>query len=101
METARAMAVVGLCWLCSCSSTRDPGTCLNVTMPEGSLMTTPPSKISLFFTVDTCGGDPVTGLTTGDFQLLEDARPVSSYESRLTIQAKGQRFRMYSLVLLD
>ncbi len=77
------------------------GDCLTVSMAEGKLVTAPPSKVSLFFTVDTCGGQPVSDLSTDSFQLTEDDKPVSAFESHKTVQAKGQRFRMYSLLLLD
>jgi hypothetical protein len=55
----------------------------------------------LLFSVDTCAGEPVSGLDATAFEISEDGRPISSYESKRTIRAKGQRYRMSSLLLLD
>ncbi|MGQ0506374.1 MAG: hypothetical protein ACT4TC_13765 [Myxococcaceae bacterium] len=90
-----------LCLSCGEMGNVSGQNCLSVQMPDGNLVTSPPSKVSLFFTVDTCGGEPVAGLTASSFQLQEDDRPVSAYESNQSIQPKGRRFRMYSLLLLD
>lgn len=79
-----------------------PGRCLQLTQPDGSaLAATAPSKISLFFRVDTCTGDPVAGLDASAFELQEDGRTVSRYESQQRVQPKGEHFRMDSVVLLD
>jgi hypothetical protein len=79
-----------------------PGRCLQLTQPDGSaLSATAPSKISLFFRVDTCTGDPVAGLDASAFELQEDGRTVSRYESQQRVQPRGERFRMDSVVLLD
>jgi hypothetical protein len=77
--------------------------CLNLTEAEGNagLVTTLPSKLSFLFRVDTCGGDPVPGLSATDFQLSEDGKPLSEFESQRRIQEKGQRYELSSLVLLD
>jgi von Willebrand factor type A domain len=65
------------------------------------LVTSAPSRISLFFKVDTCGGEPVSGLGAAAFELQEDGRTVSQFESRQRVQPKGERFRLDSVVLLD
>ncbi len=62
---------------------------------------TPPAKVSAFFSVDTCGGEPVSQLNGANFEILEDGASVSPYESRRTVQPKGQKYQMDSLVLLD
>ncbi len=79
-----------------------PGRCLRLTQPDGSTLTaTAPSKISLFFRVDTCAGDPVANLDASAFELQEDGRTVSRYESQQRVEPKGEHFRMDSVVLLD
>ncbi|MBS1149133.1 MAG: hypothetical protein H6Q89_831 [Myxococcaceae bacterium] len=76
--------------------------CLQFSQPGGeAVTTTAPGKVSAFFSLDTCAGQPVGGLTGDDFQILEDGNPVSPYESRRTVQPKGQRYQMDSLVLID
>jgi hypothetical protein len=77
-------------------------TCLQFSQPGNEeVTTTHPGKVSAFFSVDTCAGQPVSALTGDDFDILEDGSPVSPYESRRTIQPKGQRYQMDSMVLLD
>ncbi len=80
-----------------------PGRCLQLKEPEGSagLVTSTPSRVSLFFKVDTCAGDPVSGLGAAAFELQEDGRTVSQFESQQRVQPKGERFRLDSVVLLD
>ena len=79
-----------------------PSSCLQFSQPGGeSVTTTQPGKVSAFFSVDTCGGKPVSALTGDNFEILEDGSAVSPYESRRTVQPKGQRYQMDSLVLLD
>lgn len=75
--------------------------CLRISPADGSVSTSAPAKVSLLFTVDTCSGEPIAGLTSDHFNIYEDERPVSDFESQKTIQAKGRSFRLYSLLLLD
>lgn len=76
--------------------------CLNLSQPDGDrVTTTQPGKVSAFFSVDTCAGQPVSTLTGDDFDILEDGKAVSPYESRRTVRPKGQHYQMDSLVLLD
>lgn len=77
------------------------GSCLDLKLAEGGFTSGSPAKVSLFFTVDTCGGLPVSGLTSDKFEILEDGKVVSPYESQQAIQPRGQKFRIYSLVLID
>jgi hypothetical protein len=51
--------------------------------------------------VDTCAGQPVSGMSAQQFSIEEDGAAVSPYESQQTIQAKSQNYQMYSLLLLD
>jgi len=77
--------------------------CLSVTEPSGGagLVTTLPSRVSLLFKVDTCAGEPVSGLDASHFTVTEDGRAVSAFESQTRVQPKGERFRLDSLLLLD
>lgn len=77
--------------------------CLDLGVPEGSeaLSVAPPARVSLFFSVDTCEGQPVAGLTADAFEVQEDGKPLSALESRRAIRSKGQRYRMASVLLLD
>lgn len=98
----------GLLVLAACGSTTGTGQpgagsrCLALTEPGGSgLSTSLPSKVSWSFRVDTCTGEPVAGLSAMQFEIFEDGKKVSVYESQQRIAAKGERFRLYSVVLLD
>ncbi len=77
--------------------------CLRVSEPAGSggLVTSAPARVSLLFSVDTCGGEPVAGLDAAQFAITEDERPVSAFESRRVIRPRAERFALSSLVLLD
>ena len=76
--------------------------CLSLTEPgTQGLTTSMPSKVSWSFRVDTCAGEPVSGLSATQFDIYEDGKKVSAFESQQRIAAKGERFRLYSVVLLD
>lgn len=77
--------------------------CLKLSEPEGTsgLTVGLPSKVSWLFRVDTCGNEPVAGLTGGQFQIFEDGKKVSAFESQQRIGPKGERFRLYSVVMMD
>jgi hypothetical protein len=75
--------------------------CLKLTLQNGGFSTTPPARVSLFFTADTCSGQPVAGLTEDHFRLLEDGLAVSQYESQQRIQPRGEKVRISSILLLD
>ncbi|MEW6434832.1 MAG: VWA domain-containing protein [Myxococcota bacterium] len=104
-------ALVGSCVVlsvlavgCGPEAVEEPGPrCLSVTEPAGGsgLLTSLPSRVSLLFQVDTCGGEPVSGLDASHFSLTEDGRAVSAYESQQRVQPKGEQFRLDSLLLLD
>lgn len=77
--------------------------CLTLNAPDGQevLSTAAPARVSLFFSVDACDGRPVSGLAADAFEVQENGRPLSALESSRVVRAKGQRFRMASLLLLD
>jgi hypothetical protein len=76
--------------------------CLQLSQPGGDGVTvTAPAKVSAFFSVATCAGEPLSQLAAANFEILEDGAAVSPYESRRTVQPKGQRYQMDSLMLLD
>lgn len=78
------------------------GPCLSLSEPDGTgPSTSPPSRVSWSFRVDTCGGEPVASLSATQFEIFEDGKKVSAFESQQRIAAKGERFRLYSVVLLD
>ena len=101
MTYTRAAGLLLLVVGCGPSVSELPN-CLQFTQPGGDVVTTTqPGKVSAFFSLDTCAGTPVTALTGDNFDILEDGKPVSPYESRRTIQPKGQKYQMDSMVLLD
>ncbi len=76
--------------------------CLSLTEPGSSSLTASlPSRVSWLFRVDTCSGEPVAALSATQFEIYEDGRKVSAYESQQRVAPKGERFRLYSVVLLD
>ncbi len=76
--------------------------CLSLSEPGASgLVASLPSRVSWLFRVDTCGGEPVSALSATQFEIFEDGKKVSAYESQQRVAPKGERFRLYSVVLLD
>lgn len=98
---ALLVSLAAMLQACGPTPTVEAPTCLKLSVPEGEVTTAPPAQVSLFFTVDTCDGQPVAGLTEEQFEIYEDGERVSEFESQRRIRPKGQKFRMYSLVLLD
>ena len=74
--------------------------CLKLRAQEDAKVSLP-ARISLLFTVDTCQGQPVSGLTVDDFALFENGAPISRYESRMTLMPRAQAHTTYTAVLLD
>jgi hypothetical protein len=59
-----------------------------------------PNNVWVFFTVED-GDDPVAGLTAEDFEIYEDDKRVSTYESQQVIQNPEVAAVMYTMLLLD
>ena len=75
--------------------------CLSLSEPEGGLTASLPSRVGWLFKVDTCAGEPVSGISAAQFEIFEDGKKVSAFESQQRVAPKGERFRLYSVVLLD
>jgi hypothetical protein len=59
-----------------------------------------PNNVWVFFTV-TDGEEPISGLEADDFEIYEDDKLVSKFESKQTIQNPDVAAVMYTLLLLD
>jgi uncharacterized protein YegL len=101
----RVGAAVTLLLFIACGSpgpdSLETSQCLKLSLPGDGLRTELPAKVSLFFRVDTCEGEPVSNLSAQDFEIREDGSLVSRYESQQAIGAKTEKFRLYSLLALD
>jgi len=68
---------------------------------------TPPSRVSMFFKVETTDGEPVSGLTEDDFNIYEKGRNdddpllLSADEATRKISDNGEIFKYYTILLLD
>jgi len=82
----------------------DPGNptlanCVEFEVLDG--FATTPSNIMLFFGLQTCTGEPLLGLQKEDFVLSESGKPISLFESNLTILPRCTGFEFKSVLLLD
>jgi hypothetical protein len=75
------------------------GAALKLTPIDASVQR--PSNIAVYFTVDTKDGEPVAGLGTDAFDILEDQQPVSVLESKKTILNPEVAAMHYTLLLVD
>ena len=60
-----------------------------------------PSNVALYFRVDTEDGDPLPGLESEQFNIYEDDKLVSTYESKQTILNPEVAAAHYTLLLVD
>ena len=60
-----------------------------------------PAKVSLFFSVNDCQGNPIVGLSEEHFSISEDGREVSQFESQAQIQPRSLFFRANVALLID
>lgn len=86
---------------CGPATVSDLERCVELSSTGQTVSTGAPSKVSLFFGAQTCGGDPLPSLTADDFEVKEDGVPLSPFESRVKIAPKGEKFRLESVLLLD
>jgi hypothetical protein len=89
------------------SSLLGPGLALLVAGCSSSLTVTrinsaeaKPNNVWVFFTVQD-GDEPVAGLEADDFDIYEDEKLVSEFESKQTIQNPDVAAVMYTMLLLD
>ncbi len=86
---------------CGPSNLENPP-CLVMSQPNGAaLFTAKPAKVSMLFQVDTCQGEPVSGLASSAFTVSENGTVVSALESQRSIRPKGQRYRLSTVLMLD
>lgn len=84
-------------------------TCLTVDLLDVAIPRDGSSKISMFFHVNDCEGQPLSELNTenindeasGNFFIYENDKLSSAYESRPRISPKAQKFRSFTILLLD
>lgn len=93
---ARILPVLALSWLAVVLS--GCGGALEVTLVKSDQRR--PNNVWVFFTVER-NGEPVGGLQASDFEIYEDERLVSKYESKQVIQNPEVAAVMYTLLLLD
>ncbi|MCP4604741.1 MAG: VWA domain-containing protein [Proteobacteria bacterium] len=60
-----------------------------------------PSNVVVYFTVDTVEDEPVSGMTADQFNIYEDGRLISVFESQQTILNPEVATVRYTLLLLD
>jgi len=59
--------------------------CSKIKHHETRINTPSKSSIAVVLSVDSCSGDPLTGLQAKDFKLSEDGKPISKTESQATL----------------
>lgn len=60
-----------------------------------------PSNVALYFAIDDRNGDPVSGLKAKEFEIYEDNKLISNFESKQTILNPKVATIRYTLLLLD
>jgi hypothetical protein len=84
----------------SCGDDGGPvGPCLLVNLR--SVTAAPPSKVTAFFTVDRCTGEPVVGLTAANIEIREDGARIPASESQQRLVRQPEVFRVHTIVVLD
>lgn len=78
----------------------EEGSCLRFKALDGS--SSPPSNITLFFTLETCeSSTPVVGINADQFVVYEGGSAVSQFESHLRILPKCTGYDLVTVLLLD
>jgi hypothetical protein len=91
IELALALLLVALATL-ACSG-------LRLELVDASVQK--PSNVCVYFTVDTADGEPMPGMTADQFNIYEDGKLISTYESKQTILNPEVATVRYTLLLLD
>jgi hypothetical protein len=60
-----------------------------------------PSNVAVYFSIDDRDGNPVAGLTAAQFEIYEDNKLISEFESKQTILNPKVATIRYTLLLLD
>jgi len=60
-----------------------------------------PSNVAVYFSMDDRNGNPAPGVTADRFQIYEDGKLISTYESQQTILNQEVAIERYTLLLLD
>ncbi len=103
-----ALMLFALSFAAGCDSQQDDdrcevfGTCDNPNQLSVSLIesrTRMPANVSVLFKVDTEDSSPIANLEPGSFDIYENDRLISSFESQQNVLPKTGQFR-YSIVLL-
>lgn len=83
-----------------CSSDSGPAK-PKLTLRQVNVTATPPSKVQVFFTVDTFEGEPVVDLQNADVTLSEDGQRLSALDSQQRLLKSPSNFRAYTAIVLD
>lgn len=83
--------------------------CLDVSLLDVNVPRDGSSKISMFFRVASCEGEPLADLDTqnlndeetSNFLVYENDELTSAFESRPRISPRAQKFRSFTIMLLD
>jgi len=88
---------VTLVYLCACSE--DQQQCAKFKFQDKE--TAPPSVVKAYFSLSSCDGEPISGVTAEDFVIKEDGRTVEPQMGSQKVIQDQDRIRRTNLVLVD